>query len=67
MIGALAGFLSFVLGYLAKPHRETWFESALMIVSAMLCASLSSVVLSTFMSSLVLVSRRFRVNPGLIP
>jgi hypothetical protein len=36
-----------------------------MIVSAMLCASLSSVVLSTFMSSLVLVSRRFRINPGM--
>src|SRR5271170_3612812 len=64
MIGALAGLLAFVLGYISRPHRETWFESALMIVSAMLCASLSSVVLSAFMSSLVLVSRRFKVNPG---
>jgi len=35
-----------------------------MIVSAMFCASLSSVVLSSFLSSLVLVSRRYRVNPG---
>jgi hypothetical protein len=57
--------LSFVLGYFTHPHRETWFESALMIVSAMLGASLSSVVLSAFMSSLVLVSRRFRINPGI--
>src|SRR5271170_5354799 len=64
MIGALAGLLAFVLGYIARPHRETWFESALMIVSAMMCASPSSVVLSTFTSSLVLVSRRFKINPG---
>jgi ABC-type dipeptide/oligopeptide/nickel transport system permease component len=67
MIGGLAGLLSFVLGYIARPHRETWFESALMIVSAMMGASFSSVVLSAFMSSLVLVSRRFRVNPGTLP
>jgi len=65
MIGALAGLLSFFLGYIARPHRETWFESALMIVSAMMGASFSSVVLSAFMASLVLVSRRFRLNPGM--
>jgi solute carrier family 41 len=67
MIGALAGLLSFFLGYVSRPHRETWFESALMIVSAMMGASFSSVVLSAFMSSLVLVSRRFRINPGRPP
>lgn len=65
LIGSVAGLLSFVLGYFTDPHRETWFESALMIVSAMLSASLSSVVLSSFMSSLILVSRRFQVNPGM--
>jgi solute carrier family 41 len=37
-----------------------------MIVSAMMCASFSSMILSSFMSSLVLVSRRFRINPGIL-
>ena len=62
-IGLLAGVLSFVLGYWVNPHRESWFESALMMVSAMITGSVSSMLLSTFMATLCILIRRVQGNP----
>ncbi|GAO46103.1 hypothetical protein G7K_0343-t1 [Saitoella complicata NRRL Y-17804] len=62
-IGAIAGLWAFTLGYINKPHRESWFESALMIVTSMVCASLSSVVLNSFMCMLVVLARMWCLDP----
>ncbi|OLL23277.1 Solute carrier family 41 member 1 [Neolecta irregularis DAH-3] len=62
-VAAFAGLWAFTLGYITKPHRESWFESALMIASAMLSASFSSVILGLCMCNLVVVSRRLRIDP----
>lgn len=44
--------------------RGGYFEALLVLCVSMLAASMSSAVLGSFMCSLVVMSRRFRINPG---
>lgn len=64
--GCIAGLFSFVLGILVRPSNDasTYYESMLVISSSMLAASLSSLILGIFMCILIILSRRFNVDPG---
>lgn len=63
-VGSVAGLFSFALGMVVHPTVNNLEEIALMISSSMLCASMSSLILGSFMCVLVLVCRHYRVNPG---
>src|SRR5690554_1714030 len=63
-VASVAGLFSFVLGMIVHPTTNNLEEIALMISSSMLCASISSFVLGSFMCCLVLLCRHFKVNPG---
>ncbi|KAG0328850.1 hypothetical protein BG004_002456 [Podila humilis] len=62
-VGSVAGLFAFVLGMIVHPTTNDLSEIALMISSSMLCASVSSFLLGSFMCALVLICRHFRVNP----
>lgn len=64
--GSVAGLFSFVLGLLMRPSNDasTYYESMLVISSSMLAASLSSLILGIFMCILIILSRRYNVDPG---
>ncbi|KAG0004847.1 hypothetical protein BGZ80_010191 [Entomortierella chlamydospora] len=62
-VGSVAGLFSFALGMIVHPTLNNLEEIALMISSSMLCASVSSFVLGSFMCALVLICRHFKVNP----
>ncbi|KAG0240586.1 hypothetical protein BGX31_001837 [Mortierella sp. GBA43] len=62
-VGSVAGSFAFLLGMIVHPTTNNLEEIALMISSSMLCASISSFVLGSFMCGLVLICRRYRVNP----
>ncbi|KAG0081615.1 hypothetical protein BGZ90_006818 [Linnemannia elongata] len=62
-VGSVAGLFSFGLGVVVHPTTNNFNEIALMITASMLCAALSSFVLGGFMCGLVLVCRRYRINP----
>ncbi|KAI8393344.1 uncharacterized protein BYT42DRAFT_591180 [Radiomyces spectabilis] len=62
--GALAGIASFALGLVTKPGRPTsFYESMYMTSSSMVSASVSSAILGLFMCALVILSRRFHIDP----
>ncbi|KAH8554316.1 hypothetical protein BGW37DRAFT_249274 [Umbelopsis sp. PMI_123] len=63
--GSIAGLFSFVLGMLMRPSNDasTYYESMLVIASSMIAASLSSLILGIFMCILIILSRRFNVDP----
>ncbi|KAI8583798.1 hypothetical protein K450DRAFT_220025 [Umbelopsis ramanniana AG] len=63
--GCIAGLFSFILGILIRPSNDasTYYESMLVISSSMLAASLSSLILGIFMCILIILSRRFNVDP----
>lgn len=63
-VGSVAGLFSFGLGVLVHPATNNMNEIALMITASMLCAAFSSFVLGSFMCGLVLVCRRYKINPG---
>jgi len=50
----------------AEPGMERggYFEVSLVLCVSMLAAGLSSAVLGSFMCSVVVLARRFRINPG---
>ncbi|KAF9168595.1 hypothetical protein DFQ26_004229 [Actinomortierella ambigua] len=62
-VGSIAGLFSFGLGMLVHPSGNNWNEIALMIAASMMCASISSFVLGGFMCVLVLLCRKFNINP----
>ncbi|KAF9131361.1 hypothetical protein BGW39_001869 [Mortierella sp. 14UC] len=62
-VGSVAGLFSFGLGVVVHPATNNFNEIALMITASMLCAAMSSFVLGGFMCGLVLVCRRYRINP----
>ncbi|KAG9324899.1 hypothetical protein KVV02_003306 [Mortierella alpina] len=62
-VGSVAGLFSFGLGVVVHPTTNNVNEIALMITASMLCAAISSFVLGSFMCGLVLVCRRYRINP----
>ncbi|KAF9097158.1 hypothetical protein BGX23_009647 [Mortierella sp. AD031] len=62
-VGSVAGLFSFGLGVVVHPTTNNLNEIALMITASMLCAAMSSFVLGGFMCGLVLVCRRYRINP----
>ncbi|KAF9933437.1 hypothetical protein FBU30_005471 [Linnemannia zychae] len=62
-VGSVAGLFSFGLGVVFHPTNNNVKEVALMITASMLCAALSSFVLGGFMCGLVLICRRYRINP----
>ncbi|KAG0380113.1 hypothetical protein BGX24_010143 [Mortierella sp. AD032] len=62
-VGSVAGLFSFGLGAVVHPSTNNYNEIALMITTSMLCAAMSSFVLGGFMCGLVLVCRRYRINP----
>ncbi|KAG0332981.1 hypothetical protein BG004_001016 [Podila humilis] len=63
-VGSIAGLFSFGLGVLVHPATNNMNEIALMITASMLCASFSSLVLGGFMCGLVLVCRKYHINPA---
>ncbi|KAG0040960.1 hypothetical protein BGZ82_005511 [Podila clonocystis] len=62
-VGSVAGLFAFVLGMIVHPTTNDLSEIAIMITSSMLCASVSSFVLGSFMCALVLICRHYKVNP----
>ncbi|CAG8440186.1 3051_t:CDS:10 [Diversispora eburnea] len=67
IVGAVAGLFSFTEGVIFHPiHVSTYSEIMLIIVSSMVCAALSSMILGTFMCILIILSQRFRINPDLL-
>ncbi|CAG8471317.1 3297_t:CDS:2 [Funneliformis mosseae] len=65
IVGAVAGLFSFIEGVMFhSDHVSTYDESMLVIVSSMICAALSSMILGTFMCGLIILCRRFRINPA---
>ncbi|KAF9403677.1 hypothetical protein BGZ94_004542, partial [Podila epigama] len=62
-VGSVAGLFSFGLGVLVHPTTNNTKEIALVISASMFCAAISSFVLGGFMCGLVLVCRRFNINP----
>ncbi|KAF9978647.1 hypothetical protein BGZ73_001300 [Actinomortierella ambigua] len=62
-VGSIAGLFAFGLGLLVHPSSNNWNEIALMIAASMMCASISSFVLGGFMCVLVLLCRKFNINP----
>ncbi|KAF9362778.1 hypothetical protein BGX34_005505 [Mortierella sp. NVP85] len=62
-VGSVAGLFSFVLGKVFHPTSNRMEEIALMISSSMLCAAISSFVLGSFMCALVLICRKYGINP----
>lgn len=63
--GAIAGIFSIFLGIMEHPTEPaTVSEIVLIISSSMISAAVSSLVLGVFMCALIIVSRRFRIDPG---
>ncbi|KAG0314408.1 hypothetical protein BGZ99_008156, partial [Dissophora globulifera] len=62
-VGSVAGLFSFGLGAVVHPQTNNVNEIALMITASMLCAAMSSFVLGGFMCGLVLVCRKYHINP----
>ena len=62
--GAIAGVSSFALGLITKPGSNTsYFEMMYMTASAMVSASFSAGILGIFMVALILVCRKFDIDP----
>ena len=63
--GAIAGVAAFVLGLINKPggNSVTYFESMYLISSSMISAAASGAILGIFMCGLILLCRRFKVDP----
>lgn len=62
--GSIAGLFSFILGILEYPQEPaTVSESILIITSSMISAAISSFVLGVFMCFLIILSRKFRIDP----
>ncbi|KAF9436411.1 hypothetical protein BGZ76_004045 [Entomortierella beljakovae] len=62
-VGSIAGLFSFGLGVVVHPTTNNFSEISLMITSSMLCAAMSSFVLGGFMCGLVLICRKYKINP----
>ncbi|KAF7721141.1 hypothetical protein EC973_005364 [Apophysomyces ossiformis] len=62
--GSIAGVFSFFLGILQHPSAPTTVsESILVITSSMISAAVSSFVLGVFMCALIILSRKYRIDP----
>jgi solute carrier family 41 len=62
--GAIAGVSSFALGLITKPGSSTsYYEMIFMTSSSMVSASFSAGILGIFMCALILVCRRFNIDP----
>ncbi|KAL1936720.1 hypothetical protein VTP01DRAFT_854 [Rhizomucor pusillus] len=62
--GAVAGIISFILGILEHPNEPaTVYESILIISSSMISATVSSFILGVFMCLLIILSRKFKIDP----
>ncbi|KAI8357970.1 hypothetical protein B0O80DRAFT_271566 [Mortierella sp. GBAus27b] len=62
-VGSVAGLFSFGLGAIVHPTTNNAGEIALIMTASMLCAAMSSFVLGGFMCGLVLVCRKYKINP----
>ncbi|GJJ72135.1 solute carrier family 41 [Entomortierella parvispora] len=62
-VGSVAGLFSFGLGVIVHPTTNNMSEIALMITASMMCAAASSFVLGVFMCGLVLLCRKYGINP----
>lgn len=62
--GAIAGVSSFALGLITKPGSSTsYYEMMYMTASSMVSASFSSAILGIFMCALIIICRKFDVDP----
>ncbi|KAG2236087.1 hypothetical protein INT48_006103 [Thamnidium elegans] len=62
--GAIAGVSSFALGLVTKPgSNNSYYEMIYMTSSSMVSASFSSAILGIFMCALILICRKFDVDP----
>ena len=60
----LAGAGAVAVPLVAESLRGGYFEALLVLCVSMLAAGISSAVLGSFMCSLVVLCRRYRINPG---
>jgi len=70
LVSLLAGLIAFILGLLSRVSTPEstqeiggYFECVTVLVASMLAAGLSSAVVGSFMCSLVVLSRKWRINP----
>ncbi|KAI8149680.1 hypothetical protein BJV82DRAFT_588903 [Fennellomyces sp. T-0311] len=63
--GAIAGVAAYALGLINKPggNSATYFEGMYVIASSMISAAVSGGILGTFMCGLILLCRKFEVDP----
>jgi solute carrier family 41 len=62
--GAIAGVASFALGLITKPGSNTsYYEMMYMTASSMVSASFSSAILGIFMCALIILCRKFDIDP----
>jgi solute carrier family 41 len=75
IVSLLAGVVAFALGMaeragvpgtggLGSENRGGYFECLMVLCASMLAASWSSAIVGCFMCSLVVLSRKFGINPG---
>ena len=57
----VAAILSFLLGLTSR--GESYFEAILVLCSSMLSASISTLIVAGCMCSLIIVSRKYGINP----
>ena len=70
LVSLLAGLIAFILGLLSRVSTPAsaaeiggYFECVTVLVASMLAAGLSSAVVGSFMCALVVLSRKWRINP----
>ncbi|CAG8799796.1 14847_t:CDS:2, partial [Racocetra persica] len=64
VVGAIAGLFSSIEGIIFNPsHIIAYHEIMSIVVVSMVCAALSSMILGTLMCILIILSRKFCINP----
>jgi solute carrier family 41 len=76
LVSLLAGLIAFILGLASRvapplsaipdpfsEDRGTYFECVLVLAASMIAASVSSALVGSFMTALVVLSRKFKINP----
>jgi solute carrier family 41 len=63
VIGTASGFIVYLLGLLVHESRNTPDDTLLMVVCSILTASSASLILGSTMFVVVLISRRYKLNP----
>lgn len=70
LVSLLAGLIAFILGFFSRVATPAsteeiggYFECLTVLVASMMAAGMSSAVVGSFMCALVVLSRKWRINP----